>query len=89
MRDKALATRSSGGEARRIRDPRATKEAILQATLSRLATSGAEGVSLVKIAQIAQVNRSTVYEHFKSREYLIAGRVRGSRTGCIARSSPI
>jgi AcrR family transcriptional regulator len=71
MRGKALDTSSENKAAQRTRNPSATKEAILQATLSRLATSGPEGVSLVDIAQDAQVNRSTVYEHFKSRENLI------------------
>jgi AcrR family transcriptional regulator len=71
MRGKALDAKSEANSAPRTRNPRATKETILRATLSRLATSGPEGVSLVGIAQDAQVNRSTVYEHFKSRENLI------------------
>ena len=71
MRGNALNMSPKPTVLRRARDPRATKDAILQATLSRLATSGPEGVSLVDIAQAATVNRSTVYEHFKCRENLI------------------
>ena len=56
---------------RRSRDPRATRDAILTATLSRLASSGPAGVSLVDVAADAKVNRSTVYEHFRNRENLI------------------
>jgi len=71
MASDAVDLRDKTKSSRRARDPLATKEAILLATQSRLATTGPEGVSLVDIAQLAKVNRSTVYEHFKSRENLI------------------
>lgn len=57
---------------RRPRDPVATREAILEAAASLLAKAGPEGVSLSQVAKLAQVNRGTAYQHFDTREALIA-----------------
>jgi len=54
------------------RDPRGTRDAILQAARAVLARVGPEGVSLSEVARAAGVNRGTAYQHFKSREQLIA-----------------
>jgi len=56
----------------RIRDPESTREAILEAARSCLAHDGPEGLSLAEVARIAGVNRGTAYQHFKTRENLIA-----------------
>jgi AcrR family transcriptional regulator len=56
---------------RRPRDPKGTREAILEAALIRLAADGPEGISLSKVAQLAGVNRGTAYQHFETREKLI------------------
>jgi len=60
---------------RRPRDPEATREAILQAAQSLLARSGPEGVSLSEVAHLAGVNRGTAYQHFETREKLVAATV--------------
>jgi AcrR family transcriptional regulator len=56
----------------RLRDPEGTREAILEAARSCLAHDGPEGLSLAEVARIAGVNRGTAYQHFKTRENLIA-----------------
>jgi len=56
---------------RRPRDPEGTREAILEASLTRLAADGPEGVSLSEVAHLAGVNRGTAYQHFQTREKLI------------------
>jgi AcrR family transcriptional regulator len=56
---------------RRRRDPGATKTAILEATVECLAAAGPEGITLSDVAEKANVNRSTAYEYFKTRENLI------------------
>jgi AcrR family transcriptional regulator/transposase-like protein len=56
----------------RIRDPDSTREAILEAARSCLAHDGPEGLSLAEVARLAGVNRGTAYQHFKTRENLIA-----------------
>ncbi|MBW8881594.1 MAG: TetR/AcrR family transcriptional regulator, partial [Asticcacaulis sp.] len=58
--------------ARRGRDPRNTREAILQAARSCLAQDGPEGLSLSEVARVAGVNRGTAYQHFETREKLIS-----------------
>ncbi|MGH7322005.1 MAG: TetR/AcrR family transcriptional regulator [Candidatus Rokuibacteriota bacterium] len=57
--------------ARRPRDPKGTREAILEAALRRLAADGPEGISLSQVAHLAGVNRGTAYQHFETREKLI------------------
>jgi AcrR family transcriptional regulator len=56
----------------RVRDPESTREAILEAARTCLAHDGPEGLSLAEVARIAGVNRGTAYQHFKTRENLIA-----------------
>lgn len=57
---------------RRKRDPQGTREAILEAALEILARDGKEGLSVAQVAQRAGVNRGTAYQHFQTREQLIA-----------------
>jgi AcrR family transcriptional regulator len=57
---------------RRARDPKATRDAILEAAIGVLAKDGPEGLSLSQVAVIAGVNRGTAYQHFETREKLIA-----------------
>jgi AcrR family transcriptional regulator len=57
---------------RRARNPDATREAILSAARTILAKDGQEALSLSKVAQLAEVNRGTAYQHFETREKLIA-----------------
>jgi AcrR family transcriptional regulator len=56
---------------RRKRDPKGTREAILDAARQQLAQVGKEGVSVAQVAQRAGVNRGTAYQHFQTREQLI------------------
>lgn len=60
---------------RRPRDPAATREVILEAALTKLASDGPEGVSLSEVAHLAGVNRGTAYQHFETREKLIGATV--------------
>lgn len=60
---------------RRPRDPEATREAILDAAHRLLARSGPDAVSLSEVARLAKVNRGTAYQHFDTREGLIAATV--------------
>lgn len=57
---------------RRSRDPAATREVILEAARALLAKDGPEGISLSEVATLAGVNRGTAYQHFETREKLIA-----------------
>ncbi|MES0875431.1 TetR/AcrR family transcriptional regulator [Sinimarinibacterium thermocellulolyticum] len=54
------------------RDPDGTRAAILQAAGKLLAQDGPEGLSVSQVAQLAGVNRGTAYQHFPSRESLLA-----------------
>jgi AcrR family transcriptional regulator len=65
-------TATAGDEAPRRRDPRATYEAILDAALTTMAERGADGLSVSEVAHRASVNRTTAYQHFRTREQLIA-----------------
>ncbi|MEY2925528.1 MAG: hypothetical protein RL367_5 [Pseudomonadota bacterium] len=62
----------TGTTKRRLRDPKATREAILEAARTLLAKDGPEGISLSQVAHLAGVNRGTAYQHFETRENLIA-----------------
>ena len=57
---------------KRTRDPLATRNAILVAASSLFAQQGADSVSVSAVANLAGVNRGTAYQHFPSREELIA-----------------
>ena len=59
------------GKKRRPRNPESTREVILRAALTQLATDGPEGLSLSEVAHLAGVNRGTAYQHFETREKLI------------------
>jgi len=56
---------------KRSRNPDATKAAIMNASLSCLAAEGIDEFSLVTVAELAGVNRSTVYDYYETRENLI------------------
>jgi AcrR family transcriptional regulator len=64
------AARSDGVPRRR--DPRATYEAILDAALTTMAEHGPDALSVSEVAHRAAVNRTTAYQHFRTREQLIA-----------------
>lgn len=53
----------------------ATREAILAAARTVLASDGPEALSLSKVAHLAGVNRGTAYQHFQTREDLIKATV--------------
>jgi AcrR family transcriptional regulator len=57
---------------RRARNPEATREVILAAARTILAKDGPEALSLSKVAHLALVNRGTAYQHFATRENLVA-----------------
>lgn len=57
---------------RRARDPQATRADILEAALTLLAKDGPEAISLSAVAVLAGVNRGTAYQHFETRENLVA-----------------
>mgnify|MGYP001816041230 CR=1 FL=1 len=56
---------------RRKRDPKSTRTSILEAAKTILAQDGAEGLSVSSVAQLANVNRGTAYQHFQTREELV------------------
>jgi len=66
---------SERGKRRRPRDPTATREAILAAARTVLASDGRDALSLTKVAHLAGVNRGTAYQHFKTREDLVKATV--------------
>ncbi|WP_317931857.1 TetR/AcrR family transcriptional regulator [Halioxenophilus sp. WMMB6] len=53
----------------------ATREAILAAARTVLASDGPEALSLSKVANLAGINRGTAYQHFETREDLIKATV--------------
>jgi AcrR family transcriptional regulator len=57
---------------RRKRNPDGTRLAILEAACQLLAKDGPEGLSVSQVAQLAGVNRGTAYQHFQTREQLLA-----------------
>lgn len=70
---------------RRSRDPAATRRVILEAARALLAKDGPEGISLSEVAKRAGVNRGTAYQHFATREKLIAATTNSvSETMCHA-----
>jgi len=60
---------------RRRRNPEATREDIIAAARTVLASDGPDGLSLSKVAHLAGVNRGTTYQHFDTREALIKATV--------------
>ena len=55
----------------RRRNKEATREAILAAARTVLASDGPDALSLSKVAHLAGINRGTAYQHFNTREELI------------------
>lgn len=63
------------GRVRRKIIKEATRETILEAARTVLASDGPEALSLSKVAHLAGVNRGTAYQHFQTREDLIKATV--------------
>lgn len=59
----------------RRRNKAATREAILDAARTVLASDGPDALSLSKVAHLAGINRGTAYQHFETREELIKATV--------------
>ncbi|WP_208022182.1 TetR/AcrR family transcriptional regulator [Pseudomaricurvus hydrocarbonicus] len=53
------------------RNPKLTRELILEYAGKLLAKDGPEGLSVSQVAQLAGVNRGTAYHHFQTREQLL------------------
>lgn len=56
----------------RRRDAEATYDAILQAARAILVESGPEALTVAEVAARARINRTTAYQHFRTRADLIA-----------------
>ena len=52
-------------------------DAVLEATLVELATAGLEGLSVERVARGAEVNKTTIYRRWPTREALIAAALEG------------
>jgi AcrR family transcriptional regulator len=65
------AKKTAAGAKRRKRDPKGTREAILEAAWQQLARDGKQGVSVAQVALLAGVNRGTAYQHLRTRQQLI------------------
>jgi AcrR family transcriptional regulator len=66
-------THDSGVEAlSRRRGPGSTYQAILDAAEALMAERGPEGLSVSEVAHRAGINRTTAYQHFRTREQVIA-----------------
>jgi len=52
-------------------DARASREALLEAARQMVAEGGMEALTVVGVAQRAGLNRSTAYQHFRTREALV------------------
>lgn len=57
--------------ARKRRDAEATHEALLKAARAIMAESGPEALTVSEVAHRAGVNRTTAYQHFRTREDLM------------------
>jgi AcrR family transcriptional regulator len=57
---------------RRRRDPPATRQAILAAARAMMAEHGPAGLTVSDVARRAGVNRGTAYQHFPTREAVVA-----------------
>jgi len=56
----------------RVRDPEATHQTILDAAQAMMAEQGPNGLTVSDVARRAGVNRGTAYQHFPTRERLVA-----------------
>ena len=79
------ASRSRRRDAGRPRG-RLVTDAVLEATLSELATSGLEGLSIEHIARHADVNKTTIYRRWPTREALVAAALEGIAEDLSARA---
>lgn len=52
-------------------------DAVLEATLAELATSGLGGLSVERVARHAEVNKTTIYRRWSTREALVAAALEG------------
>jgi len=59
----------------RRRNKEKTREVILEAARTVLASDGPDALSLSKVANLAGINRGTAYQHFETREDLIKATV--------------
>jgi AcrR family transcriptional regulator len=57
--------------ARKRRDAEATHDALLKAARAMMAESGPETLTVSEVAHRAGVNRTTAYQHFRTREDLM------------------
>jgi AcrR family transcriptional regulator len=56
---------------RKRRDPGTTYESILSAARELMAERGPEGLTVSEVAHRASVNRTTAYQHFRTREQVV------------------
>jgi AcrR family transcriptional regulator len=61
-------------------------EAVLARTLEELATAGLEGLSVERIARQAEVNKTSIYRRWPTREALVAAALAGVLDGVSARA---
>lgn len=73
MKPKTRVTRRDAGRARGA----PITEAVLASTLAELATSGLEGLSVERIARQAEVNKTSIYRRWPTREALVAAALEG------------
>ncbi len=59
---------------------RAPQEAILKAARIVLAKDGSDGLSVLRVARLAGINRGTTYQHFPTREDLVKATVESVST---------
>jgi AcrR family transcriptional regulator len=63
--------RSTGSRERALRsDAKASRKALVAAARELFAERGPDGLTIVEVAKSAGLNRSTAYQHFRSREEL-------------------
>src|SRR5258708_23628621 len=65
-----VARKNPKRKAARLRDPRRTRERLLQAASREIYRSGLQSASLDTILAIAKVTKGALYYHFKSKEEL-------------------
>lgn len=68
----ATPTTDRNSRARRRRNPSATRAAILSAAQAMMAEHGPGGLTLSDVARRAGVNRGTAYQHFATRDDVVA-----------------
>ena len=58
---------------RQMTSYRRTRSAILEATRTLIAMHGLQLMSMIEIADTAEVSRATLYNHFRNKESVLAG----------------